>query len=175
MTMKVTIRPETQADRGAIREVCGQAFGRESEGLLVERLRALKAFAPTLSLVADVGGRVVGYVLLFPVKVRMENAEYLGLSLGPIAVVPAYQCQGIGGQLIEAAHQAGRILGYRFVVVLGHPSYYPRFGYKLAALWQLTNPWGIHNEAYMALELVKGGLSGVSGMVDYPSPFNDAV
>jgi len=172
--MKVTIRPETRSDVATIKEVCDQAFGRKAEGLLVDRLRALEEFEPALSLVADVGAKVVGYVLLLPVWVRADGAQHLGLTLGPIAVAPAHQGQGIGGQLIQAAHQAGRTLGYPFVVLLGHPGYYPRFGYKMAALWELTNPWGIHNEAFMALELVDGGLAGVSGLVDYPTPFNDA-
>lgn len=172
--MNLTIRPETSSDIASITEVCDQAFGRKAEGLLVSRLRVLEEFEPALSLVADMGEKVVGYVLLLPVWVRTERTQHLGLTLGPIAVAPAYQGKGIGGQLIHAGHQAGRVLGYRFVVLLGHPGYYPRYGYKMAVLWELTNPWGIHNEAFMAVELVEGGLTGVNGLVDYPCPFNDA-
>jgi putative acetyltransferase len=172
--MNLTIRPETRMDHKNIHEVCSQAFGREAESQLVEKLRELDQFDPRLSLVADFDGKIVGYCLFLPIWVHSDLTEYPGLSLGPIAVLPAYQNQGIGGELIRAGHQVGRSLGYRFVVLLGHPSYYPRFGYKVASLWGLSNPWGILSEAFMATELVKGGLEGVQGLVAYPQAFNEA-
>jgi predicted N-acetyltransferase YhbS len=76
--------------------------------------------------------------------------------------------------LITAGHQKAVELGYTSVVLLGHPSYYPRFGYRMGAIWGLTNPWGIHNEAFMAIELVKGSLESKAGLVVYPEAFNQA-
>jgi predicted N-acetyltransferase YhbS len=108
------------------------------------------------------------------VTIQSAGSDYPTLSLGPIAVLPKYQKEGIGGMLINTGHKKALELGYMSVVLLGHPSYYPRFGYRMAAIWGLTNPWGIHTEAFMAIELVKGSLDEKAGLVVYPKAFNQA-
>jgi predicted N-acetyltransferase YhbS len=137
-------------------------------------LRLLEQFDPRLSLVAVKDNSVVGHILLFPTHIQAEDKSYPTLSLGPIAVLPDHQKQGIGGLLIDKGHQAALELGYASVILLGHPTYYPRFGYRMAALWGLTNPWGVHDEPFMAIELVKDSLVDKAGMVIYPAAFDQA-
>lgn len=169
----MNIHPEEFSDYAAITRVCDQDFKRKAEGILVNKLRAMDCFDPRLSLEAELNGKIVGYVLLLPIQVVSETGEYRGLSLGPLAVLPVYQKQGFGSRLINTGHQTALDLGYQFIVLIGHPTYYPRFGYKMAASWGLRNPWGIQNEAFMVIELVEGALDQVSGLIVYPEPFNE--
>jgi len=174
MNTEVNIRSETPQDYTAITRVNDLAFGRPEEGRLVENLRKEPNFESHLSLIAEIAGEIVGHIILMPVIIQGSSENFTTLSLGPIAVIPDHQSQGVGGQLIEAGHRAALELGYDSVVLLGHPGYYPRFGYKLASLWGLTNPWGFHDEPWMAIELVPGALSGRAGLVQYPAAFNEA-
>lgn len=175
MTPKIKIRPETEQDYAAIRHVNELAFGRTAEADLVENLRQLPEFEPLLSLVAETDGKILGHVMLFPIYIRgKDGEEYPCLSLGPIAVIPEFQKQGIGGILIQAGHRAALELDYNAVLLLGHPSYYPRFGYRLAKNWNITNPWQITGEPWMAIELIEGALNGKAGVAVYPEAFNEA-
>ena len=180
----LTIRPETPSDHAAITRLNDFAFGRSAEGRLIENLRKLAEFDSRLSLVAELEGEIAGHVLLFPIRhtpiasgpsfLESDEKPVRILSLGPISVLPAYQKQGIGGQLIEAGHRAAHELGYSAVVLLGHASYYPRFGYAPAQKWGLTNQWKITGEAWMAIELIEGALDGMTGEMIYPEAFNEA-
>jgi len=174
MNKKLVIRQETKSDFSAITQVNDLAFLRPNEGKLIQQLRKLDRFDPRLSLVADLGGCVVGHILFIPISILGENEKHETLSLGPLAVHPEHQKQGIGGKLIKGGHRVAQNLGHSSVVLLGHPTYYPRFGYKRADFWGITNPWGIHNEAFMAVELVEGSLEQSSGLCEYPDEFNDA-
>lgn len=130
------IRPETASDYPVIAEVNIKAFGeRLAEALIVALHRHRSAFDPDLSLVAEIEGQVVGHVLFTPHKVQILGQSLSAVNLAPIAIDPAYQKQGIGGRLIEEGHRLAREKGYAFSFLLGHPSYYPRFGY-------LTNAYG---------------------------------
>jgi len=173
--ININIRPENKSDYTTIQEVNDLAFNRPEEGYLVENLRQLSKFDPRLSLVAEYKGKIIGYALFFPIYIQGEGGEeYPCLSLGPIAVLPKYQKQGIGGMLIEAGHQAALELDYTAVLLLGHPEYYPKFGYLPAEKWELTNPWQIDGDPWMGIELVKGALEYKAGLVVYPEVFNEA-
>ena len=182
MGKQINIRAETEADYEAITQVNDLAFGRENEGRLVVALREHEDFDPRLSLVAECQGevighpdcKIIGHALFTPIRIQTPKAEHPTLGLGPIAVLPKHQKCGTGGKLIQVGHRIARDLGYTSVILLGHPSYYPRFGYRMAAMWGLTNPWGIHNEAFMAIELVDGSLADKAGLVVYPEAFDDA-
>ena len=174
MNQNQLIRSEIPSDYKAITLVNNLAFGRTNEGELVSALRYLTDFNPKLSLVAVKGKDIIGHLLFFPIAILAEQETFLSLSLGPIAVHPDHQNRGVGGQLITQGHQNAMELGYSSVILLGHPSYYTRFGYRMATIWGLTNPWGIHNEAFMAVELVEGSLDGKSGMAKYPEAYNQA-
>ena len=138
-----------------------------------------KARAATISLLANIRSEdpqrerepIVGHVLLSPVTIDGKD-EPRGLGLAPLAVLPAYQRQGIGTRLVEAALRRARLLGYAYVVVLGHPRYYPRFGFVPASRFGLRYEQRALDDAFMALELVPGALNGISGPVRYSPAFS---
>ncbi len=138
--MEITVRSEQVADYARIAEINALAFAAYiqepqsrsfvSEFAMVDGLRHSANFDPELSLVAEVAGEVVGHALFYPFPMLVGGQELLAVSLGPIAVGPAHQKTGIGGALIEAGHHIAREKGHAFAFLLGHPSYYPRFGYQ---------------------------------------------
>ena len=175
MAHEIVTRPETAADHDAIENVVRSAFGRQSEARLVAALRALADFDPELSLVAVAGGTVVGHILFTPVSVlRAGESPVAALALAPLAVLPGLQRRGIGSVLVRDGLQACRQRGHELVIVVGHPSYYPRFGFVPARARGLEVPFAVRDEAFMLCEL--GGKSAsarphVRGMVQYPAPF----
>ncbi|WP_353184101.1 N-acetyltransferase [Parapedobacter lycopersici] len=175
--MEVIIRKEEETDFSATFEVVRRAFEHEvqsdhQEQFLVERLRNSDAFVPELSLVAEIGGRLVGYVLLTRINISNESGqEAVALALAPIAVLPEYQGKGIGGRLMQAAHQQAIALGFGAIVLLGHENYYPKFGYRLAREFGIALPFEVPDENCMAIELIEGALQHVSGTVKYPAAF----
>lgn len=170
--MHLQIRPETVSDYQKITQVNNLAFGQPNEGKLVENLRKNPNFIPGLSLVAEIDEKIVGYILFFPIKIKsISGKQKHTASLAPMAVIPEFQRQGIGRQLIKRGLEACMETGYDSVVVLGHPEYYPKFGFKQAWTWRIKDPFGAPEEVYMAIELKKGALEGISGIVEYPDEF----
>lgn len=171
--MTFNIRPEIPFDYPAITEVNDLAFGQPAEGKLVENLRKNPKFVPELSLVAEADGKIVGHILLFPIIIRSATGEEKEtISLAPVAVRPDFQKKGIGEELIKEGLKSSRQFGYDSVIVLGHPEYYPKFGFKKAGSWGIKDPFGAPAEAFMALELKEGALKGAGGVVEYPEEFN---
>ena len=166
----MNIRYEIPADIEAIYTVNQQAFERPGEGDVVNAIRKSGQF--TISLVAEDGGKIVGHIFFSPVKIDGFDAKALGL--GPMAVLPEYQRQGIGSHLIEQGLQECKTHGYGVVVVLGHPEYYPKFGFAPARNLGLTCKWDVPDEVFMAQEVIPGGLGNLRGMVEYDPAF-DAV
>lgn len=166
--MPPIIRPETVADHEAVRHVNRLAFGQDAEAEIVAGLRA-GGYA-RVSLVAEVQGVIVGHILFSDLPVVTNQGIVAALSLAPLAVLPEHQKQGIGSALVRLGLEACRAAGYRIVVVLGHPHYYPHFGFSAKLAEPLASPFG-GREAWMALELVPGALQGVTGWVHYPPPF----
>jgi predicted N-acetyltransferase YhbS len=161
--MDITIRQETESDQNQVFNIITKAFENEQysdqkEQFLVERLRKSAAFVPDLSLVAETGGTVVGYILLTKIKLTGDRGKIQSLALAPVAVHPDYQQKGIGTQLITAAHDKARALGFESVIVLGHPGYYPRFGYKKTANFAIKLPLNVPEEYCFALELKENSL-----------------
>jgi putative acetyltransferase len=171
--IEVHIRPETPADRAAIREVNERAFGKPNEANLVDALRASPAFIPDLSLVAERDGAVVGHVMFSIVSVEGDADSVEVLALAPVAVRPEWQRQGIGGRLIRAGLERAVALGHRAVVLIGHPTYYPRFGFTTARAFGIEPPFPLPDEVFMALPLQPGGLEGVRGNLVYPPAFRE--
>ncbi|MDX5418987.1 MAG: N-acetyltransferase [Hymenobacteraceae bacterium] len=174
--MPIHIRQEQPADYPAVFSLIEKAFSEEpmsdhTEQFMVDRMRKSAAFIPELSLVALDGDKVVGHILLTRLKITRGELEFDSLSLAPVAVLPAYQHQGIGGMLIKKAHEIARQLGHKSVILVGHETYYPRFGYKPASTFGIKFPFEAPDENCMAVELIKDGLTGVSGTVVYPEGF----
>jgi putative acetyltransferase len=133
-TAKIIIRPERVADYATIADIHVRAFdNRAVEALIISLQRHRRAFDPDLSLVAELDGRIVGHALFTPEQMRLFGQTLPVVNLAPIGVDPAHQGQGIGGRLISEGHTIATAKGYRLSVVLGHPTYYPRFGYQQRA------------------------------------------
>lgn len=164
------IRPETAADHEAIRQVNRLAFGQDAEARLVDTLR--EGGYVRLSLVAEKDGQVVGHILFSDLPIITEAGTVPALALAPLAVLPTFQRHGIGSALVRNGLDACREQGHRIVIVLGHPEFYPRFGFSHEATTKLESPYS-GKSSFMALELAPGALAGVGGRVEYPPPFNE--
>jgi len=164
----VEIRLETPEDIPGIRQVNALAFSRAAEADLVDLLRARGR--AVLSLVAAQNGRVLGHVLFSPVALDPLRPDLLGVGLAPVAVLPEVQKRGIGSRLIRASLHLCHARGWDFVVLLGHPEYYPRFGLKPAKGFGLGSVYG-DGEAFMVMELKRGALNGIAGRVEYSPEF----
>jgi putative acetyltransferase len=165
----LTIRAEQPEDIPAIHQINTAAFGQPNEADLVDRLRDHRVL--TISLVAVQDGRLVGHIALSPVTITSDTAILEALGLAPMAVLPAYQRRGIGSQLVEAGLTACHHTPYGVVVVLGHPHYYPRFGFvpakPLGIVWEHDAP----EEAFMVKEIQEGTLAQTRGVVKYRPEF----
>ena len=152
----VEVRPETPADVEAVRGVNAAAFGRPDEGRVVDALREHAALC--VSLVAVEGGRVSGHIA-FSLATLGEAAGPVAIAaLGPMAVMPDRQRLGIGSALVRAGLDACRRLGHEVVVVLGHPAFYPRFGFVTARPLGVTCDYPVPDEVFMVAELSPGAL-----------------
>ena len=168
------IRSERPGDRAAIFEVNLQAFGQDGEARLVNALRDDGDYNPALSLVAVCGERIIGHSLFPPIMIVSDTAVTAALALAPLAVHQDFQCLGIGAALIEEGLKECQRLGHRIVIVVGHPTYYPKFGFTIARDHGIHAPFPCPDESLMALPLTSGALDGIHGTVRYPVAF-DAV
>lgn len=165
--MAEMIRAATPADAEAIAALNRAAFGGEDEVGIIERLHRDGLVA--VELVAEQGGSIIGHILLSWLPTMLDGRAVKALALAPMAVRPGLQKQGIGSRLIAAALDGAKGAGAQAVIVLGHPDYYPRFGFSAALARHLVSPFS--GDAFMALELVPGALAGRQGAVSYPSAF----
>ena len=145
-----------------MREVNEKAFGGGEEAAIVEKLHA--AGGVTLALVAEVDGRIVGHILFSPVRIDDEEAA---VGLAPMAVLPVHQRQGVGSMLVRDGLERLRAAGHGAVVVVGHPEYYPRFGFEPASRFGLRWEHPCPDDTFMALELSPGFLREHPGVVRY--------
>jgi putative acetyltransferase len=174
-SVMLIIRAETAKDADAVRKLNKKAFKGNSESKLVDALRGSDGFIPGLSLVAEKSGKVVGHILFSPIKIRDQKGATPALALAPMAVLPDYQNQGIGAELVKYGLNECRQLGHKIVVVVGHPEYYPRFGFVKAGEKGLKLPFEAPDEVFMVLELAPGALNDISGTIEYPKEFHEVV
>ncbi|MCA8912358.1 MAG: N-acetyltransferase [Planctomycetes bacterium] len=168
---EVTIRPEQPGDEEAIRAVNAAAFETPAEACLVDSLREASVH-PFLSMVAVVDSRIVGHILFSPVQV-VGKSTWGAVGLGPMAVLPDFQNGGVGSQLVNAGLDACRAAGHQVIVVLGHPNYYPRFGFKRMSEFGLTCEFEVPDEVLMVAELTPGAIAGRTGEVRYHPLFKN--
>lgn len=164
-----TFRVEQIGDEAAIRVLNEQAFGQSNEANLVDALR--ERGAAVLSMVAADNDQVVAHVLFTEAIVAEADSQFKALGVGPMAVLPSHQRKGIGSQLLERALDKCRELDYDAVVVIGHPEFYPRFGFVPARLKGIRCEFDVPDEAFMVLELRKDALAGRTGVVKYQQEF----
>lgn len=172
----LTIREEEIKDYNEVEKAVEESFktaefSDKDEHNLVRRLRNSNEFIKELSLIAEDENKILGYVLLTKALIKAESTSYETLALAPLAVLPEYQKSGIGKNLMNKAIERARELGYKSIVVLGHEKYYPKFGFEKAIKYGVKAPFEVPDEAYMILELLPGGLNGVSGIVEYSKAF----
>ena len=173
------VRAELPEDAPAIRRVNEAAFGGTFEASMVDLLRAEGAVI--LSMVAvsgpagcdEAGGLAVAHALFSPVTIGTGDASTTAVGMGPVAVLPEWQGQGIGTMLLETSLEILRMARLPAVVVLGHPGFYSRFGFLSAKRWGLTLGMDVPEAAFMALELQAGALAGTAGEVRYRPEFGE--
>jgi len=161
------VKDEQPGDRDQVRRVNESAFGRSDEADLIDRLRAEGVIL--LSLVAECNSQIVGHILFSRMSVETGDGSVAAVALAPMAVLPSHQRQQVGSRLIRHGLSELRDRGEAIVIVLGHQHYYPRFGFSSERARHLASPFP--SDAFMALELVDGALTGLHGPVKYPAAF----
>ena len=170
--MEVKIKQEIESDYSNVYELNRTAFEQESEPKLIELLRTSDAFIPELSLIATIDNNLVGHILFTKIIIKDDNGnEFNSLALAPMEVKPDLQKKGIGGQLIRYGLGKAKELGYKSIIVLGHEQYYPKFGFVSTEKWNIKAPFDVPKNVFMGIELVKNGLTGITGTVQYPKEF----
>jgi predicted N-acetyltransferase YhbS/uncharacterized protein YdhG (YjbR/CyaY superfamily) len=178
---KATLRLEKKADRDTVERITYRAFcnapptGADDDGmeaLLARKLRTCTAFVPELDYVAELDGTIIGNIMYTRSKVVGDNAEWDTLTFGPVSVLPKFQRDGVGTALIRKTLEVARELGYRAVLIFGHETYYPRFGFKPASEYGITTADGKNFPAFMALPLFDGTFDGVHGRLVYDEVYN---
>jgi predicted N-acetyltransferase YhbS len=169
------LRQETKLDYKATEEVIRKAFetldiSDKNEHILVQKLRNGNRFIPELSIVAEIDNTVVGHILFTKAPIEGEE-NYVSLALAPVAVLPEYQNKGIGMELIQNGLEKAKKMGFESATVVGHPKYYPRFGFQKASRWGIKFPVEVPDEVFMAIELIPDSLKGKSGVVNYANEF----
>lgn len=167
----MNIRHERPQDIEIIHAVEAAAFGRDVEADLVNRLRENEGI--TLSLVAEQDDQIVGHILFSPMTI--DGVQDTVLALGPVGVLPDYQKQGIGAALIREGLRQAAEMGYTLVFLVGHPTYYPRLGFRQAVplgFDSVYTPDKTQHEHFMVYELVEGALHNRSGFVRFRPEFD---
>jgi len=170
----INIRIESQEDIHQVRILNEKAFEQPAEANVVDKLR--QTCPGYLSLVAEDSKNIVGHILFTQTVIEDTGRTIQGMGLAPMAVMPDRQKQGIGSSLVERGLEILRKQGYPFVIVLGHPEYYPRFGFERASKYGLLSQWeGVPDEAFMVIVMDQTALEGVSGVAKYRAEFDEAM
>ena len=162
------IRSERRSDIGQVRDLNTRAFPTAAEAVLVDAIRDSDG---AISLVAESDGVVMGHILFTRIRVDGAAASSRGAGLAPMAVLPDHQRAGVGSALVRSGLERCRAAGFAFVVVVGHPEYYQRFGFVPAGAYGLQCEFAVPPEVWMALELSPGALTDVQGVVRYLPEF----
>ena len=166
------VRSEREGDRDAVSTLVRSAYAAvpysdHREHRMVEALRASTSFVPELSLVAEIGDNLAGHLLLTKITVAGRAISTRGLSLAPLSVAPEQQGLGVGSKLVTEAHKRAERLGFDYVVLVGLPDYYPRFGYEPLSDYPINLPFCAPAANCMIRRLRPTGLTGVEGVVRF--------
>jgi len=164
------IRAEEPKDEAAVYTVNDSAFETQAEAQLVDALR--KKVKPIVSLVAEDDFTLVGHIMFSPVSLS-GNTDLKIMGLAPMAVAPEHQRKGIGSELVRAGLEQCKQLDIAAVFVLGHPNYYPRFGFIPSSRFGIDSEYDVPEEVFMAMELQPNALAGRPGRVKYHPAFKN--
>ena len=164
------IRAEKEDDKVAIKAVNDSAFGTPAESNLVVALR--EHAQQIISLVAEDGDAIVGHIMFSPVTLS-GHTELKIMGVAPMAVLPEHQRKGVGSELVRTGLEMCKQLGFGAVVVLGHPKYYPRFGFSPSSRFGIGCEYQVPEDVFMVMELRTGYLCDATGTIKYHSAFSD--
>lgn len=167
-----TIRPEHGEELKKIGEINDLAFKGPNEAKLVEAIRESTFFIPSLSLVAESSEGLIGHILFSLIMIETETRLLPTLGLAPMAVLPNFQNQGVGSALVREGLSRAEQQGFKHVFVLGHPNFYPKFGFKPSRPMGVEAPFSVPDDVFMAYEIKKNSLDGIQGKVKYPPAFD---
>ena len=163
------IRQEEPGDEAGIARLLEEAFGQPGERLLVDAIRRVRH--PAISLVGTVGRTIVGHILFTRVSIEPDASGVRAMGLGPMAVLPDRQRQGVGSRLVAEGLRACARDECDIVVVVGHPAFYPRFGFARASTYALRLEFDVPDDAFMVVGLRPGALANCGGLVRYLPEF----
>jgi putative acetyltransferase len=166
----IAIRHEVPGDFADVFQINAQAFGQLNEAQLVDRLR--NKVIPSISLVASSDSQIIGHIFFTPVTIESEETIFFALALGPMAVLPSFQHQGVGSKLVSRGLQECLSIGHPIVFVLGHPRFYSRFGFESAGPKGFQCQWAVPDDVFMIKELIEGTISARRGLVKYHPEFS---
>ena len=166
----MNIREENASEVKEIWELNAKVFETKAEANLVNALR--ESGCTYISLVAETEGKIVGHIFFSIVELSGEENKLRIMGLAPMAVLKKYQNKGIGSKLVKAGLEYCKSLGYDAVVVLGHPNYYPKFGFVPSTKYGIKSEYDVPDEVFMVLELVPGSLKNQKGIIKYHKAFD---
>ena len=176
--MEVRLRQERTDDHHAISDAIIAAYEKvgysnHREQMMVERLRNSNAFIPELSIVAgDEHSRIIGHILLTRIYIHKQDEVHVALALAPLSIRPEYQGKGIGKRLVMESHRVAKDLGFKYIAVLGHANYYPKFGYEMTSKYNIEIPYETSAENSMIISLTDGNFSEIAGgRIEYSDKF----
>jgi putative acetyltransferase len=172
----ITVRRELPEDRETIRQIVESAFAGTAEADLVDQLR--DAGKAIISLVATEDERLIGHILFSEVTLAPDGDDsndtpLAAIGLAPLAVLPEFQNRSVGSLLTRAGLDECRKAGYQCAVVLGHPHYYPRFGFVPSVRYGIKSEFEVSDETFMVIELSENTLRNRSGIIRYQPEFNE--
>lgn len=168
----IRIRAERSGDQKTIDQINDAAFNGDNESRLIDAIRNSELFVPELSLVAEADGELIGHILFSIVTIKSGENDVPTLALAPMAVVPEHQNKGVGSLLVEEGLKRAKDQGFVHAVVLGHPEFYPKFGFVPASTKGIESPFPVPDEVFMALEIKEGSLDQIKGKIVYPPAFD---
>ncbi|MBP1041000.1 N-acetyltransferase [Vagococcus sp. BWB3-3] len=170
------VRTITQADYHEVDQLIRKAFtsssyGYGNEAELVQKIRAEKHYQNELEVVAVEDQQILGHGLLSDVVIESKEVDRVGLVLAPLSVLPDCQQRGIGKLIMSELERRATELGYPYISILGHPTYYTRFGYTAAKNFGIVPPFEVPDEAFLIKPLTKDGLKNCEGILRYSQAF----